>query len=83
MEPLESELAMAKMLIDNLATDFEPGQWTDTTREKIEELVRQKIEGKEIVSADAPEPTRVVDLLEALKASVEATREQAAHRKAG
>ncbi|MDE0369839.1 MAG: Ku protein [bacterium] len=83
VEPLESEMAMAKMLIENLATDFVPDQWTDTTREKIEELVRQKIEGKEIVATETPEPTRVVDLLEALKASVEATREQTAHRKAG
>ncbi|MCY4620514.1 MAG: Ku protein [bacterium] len=83
VEPLESELAMAKMLIENLATDFDPEQWKDTTRQKIEELVAQKIEGKEIVASETPEPTRVVDLLEALKASVEATREQTAHRKAG
>lgn len=82
VETRESEVAMARMLIDNLTSDFEPAQWTDTTREKIEELVRQKIEGKEIVAAKTPEPTRVVDLLEALKASVEATK-ATARRKAG
>ena len=82
VETRENEVAMARMLIDNLASEFEPSQWTDTTREKIEELVRQKIEGKEIVATETPEPTRVVDLLEALKASVEATKD-AARRKAG
>jgi non-homologous end joining protein Ku len=36
------------------------------------------VEGQEIVAPQAPEPTKVVDLLEALKASVEATKKQKA-----
>ena len=44
---------------------------------------RQKIDGEEIVAPETPEPTRVVDLLEALKASVEATKLHTARRKAG
>ena len=79
----ESELAMAEMLIENLTAEFDPARWTDATRERIEELARKKIEGEEIVVPDTPEPTRVVDLLEALKASVEATKAHTAHRKAG
>lgn len=83
VEARENEVGMAKMVIDNLTDSFDPEQWTDNTREKIEDLVRQKVEGKEIVVTETPEPTRVIDLLEALKASVEVTREREANRKAG
>jgi non-homologous end joining protein Ku len=37
-------------------------------------LAAKKIAGEEIVATDTPEPTKVVDLLEALTASVEATK---------
>ena len=79
----DQEVAMATMLIDNLTSEFDPAQWTDASRERIEELARKKIEGEEIVAPEITEPTVVVDLLEALKASVEATKIQAARRKAG
>ena len=78
-----NEVAMAEMLIENLTNTFNPARWTDPTRERIEELARQKIEGEEIVAPETAEPTRVIDLLEALKASVEATKVQTADRKAG
>ena len=81
LEVREQEVAMAEMLIDNLTEVFDPTRWTDSTREAIEELARQKIEGEEIVAPETPEPTKVVDLLEALKASVEASK-QVEHRKA-
>jgi DNA end-binding protein Ku len=70
----DEELQMAKMIIDNLTTEFDPSVWTDSSREAIQELARKKVEGEEIVAPDMPEPTKVVDLLEALKASVEATK---------
>ncbi len=81
-EMREGEVAMAKMLIENLSSEFEPSGWTDSTREKIDDMVRRKIEGKEVVAPESPTATRVVDLLEALKASVEATRGQTEHRQA-
>jgi DNA end-binding protein Ku len=59
---------------------FETADYVDTSREKIEELANTKLEGREIVVPESPEPTKVVDLLEALKASVEATK---AKKKAG
>jgi DNA end-binding protein Ku len=68
------ELQMAEMIIDNLTGSFDPTAFHDRTREAIEELAQQKLEGREIVSASVPEPTKVLDLLEALKASVEATK---------
>ena len=74
VEVRPEELQMAEMIIDNLTSAFDPEQWHDRTRENVEELAHKKIEGQEIVAPELPEPTKVVDLLEALKASVEATR---------
>ncbi len=68
------EVAVAEMLIENLTRPFEPEEWQDATRERIEEMAHKKVEGEEIVAPESPEPTKVVDLLEALRASVEATK---------
>lgn len=75
VEVRPEEVQMAEMLIDNLTKTFDPAAFHDPTREAIEELARKKMEGEEIVAPAAPEPTKVVDLLEALKASVEATKQ--------
>ena len=74
VEVRDEEVQMANMIIENLSREFDPDEWKDQTRETIEELAQKKIDGEEIVAPDAPEPTKVVDLLEALKASVEATK---------
>jgi DNA end-binding protein Ku len=78
IEVREEEVKMAEMIIDNLTAEFDPASWIDASREAIEELARKKIEGEEIVAPEAPEPTKVVDLLDALKASVEATKSKRA-----
>lgn len=77
VEVREEEVKMAEMIIDNLTSPFEAGAYQDPSREAIEELARKKIEGEEIVSPEVAEPTKVLDLLEALKASVEATKRAA------
>jgi DNA end-binding protein Ku len=74
VEIRKEEKAMAASIIENLTREFDPSEWVDTTREAVEELAAKKIAGEEIVATDTPEPTKVVDLLEALKASVEATK---------
>jgi DNA end-binding protein Ku len=68
------EVEMAASLIDNLTRPFAADDYVDRTREAIEELAAKKVAGEEIVATTSPEPTKVVDLLEALKASVEATK---------
>lgn len=68
------EVEMAATLIDNLTRPFVAEEYVDRSRETIEELAAKKVAGEEIVAPTAPEPTKVVDLLEALKASVEATK---------
>ncbi len=73
----DDEVKMAEMIIDNLAGTFDPSAWSDESREAVEAAARLKVEGQEIVSPDVPEPAGVVDLMEALKASVEATKQKA------
>lgn len=75
----DEEMAMATMIIDNLAGTFDPSAWHDASREAVETAAAIRIEGQEIVAPDVPEPTGVVDLMDALKASVAATKA----RKAG
>lgn len=80
VEPSDEELKMATMIIENLSAEFDPSMWSDASREAVEEMAQAKVAGKEIVAPESPEPTKVVDLLDALKASVEATK---AKKKAG
>ena len=71
----DEEVKMAEMLIDNLTSSFDPSAWHDESREAVEAMAQKKVEGEEIVmTAAAPQPSGVVDLMEALKASVEATK---------
>jgi DNA end-binding protein Ku len=79
VELRKEEVKMAQLLIDGLTAEFDPDAFKDSTREAIEVAAQKKVDGQEIVAPEAPEPTKVVDLLEALKASVEATKK----RKAG
>ena len=72
------EVQMARTLIDNLTEDWHPEQYRDEYREALLDIVEKKVAGEEIEFIEAPEPTRVVDLMEALKASVEAAKKPAA-----
>jgi DNA end-binding protein Ku len=73
----EQELQMARQLIENLTADWNPEEFTDEYREALLKIVEAKINGQEIESV-APEPTaKVVDLMEALKASVAAAKKEA------
>jgi len=70
----DQELTMARQLIENLTSPWNPESYTDAYREGLLKIVEAKIEGKE-VEIVAPEPTaKVVDLMEALKASVAAAK---------
>lgn len=69
------ELQMAQSLVGNLSADFEPEQYTDEYRKAILQLIDAKLSGGESLApaAEAEEPSAVVDLMEALRASVEQT----------
>ena len=76
----DAEVKMARQLVQQLSDDFKPEEFSDEYRQALEELVRKKVEGEEITVAAAPEeePTKVVDLMEALKASVEEAKKKKA-----
>lgn len=72
-QPRDAEVDMALTLIESYSGDFEPGTYVDTFRQKVLDAVQAKVEGQEIAVVDeAEEPASVVDLMAALKASVEA-----------
>ncbi|HEX6286969.1 MAG TPA: Ku protein, partial [Acidimicrobiia bacterium] len=76
-EVSEAELKMAEQLIDQLSGSFDPSSFEDSYRMALEKAIQDKIEGNEIeLSPEEPEPAKVTDLLEALKASVEATKQE-------
>ncbi len=65
------ELEMAKALIESLADSFDPSRFKDEYREAVMKVVQAKIDG-EVVEAPQPQQTaKVMDLMEALRASVE------------
>ena len=85
VEVRPQELAMAGSLIDTLSGDFDPSQFTDSYRDALMAVIDAKIEGREVVQPESAQPTSgtVVDLMAALRASVEAAKKiQAPAKKA-
>jgi DNA end-binding protein Ku len=71
----KKELDMAALLIDSMQAQWRPEDYEDTYRERLLDLVDQKRQGKAIVvQAEEEVAAPVVDLLEALQASVSAAR---------
>ncbi|WP_438434587.1 Ku protein [Gorillibacterium sp. sgz500922] len=70
----DKELEMAKMLIDQLSSPFEPEKYKDTYREAVMSAIERKIAGEEVRAAPAPERANVIDLMAALQASLDAAK---------
>ncbi|MDG4833811.1 Ku protein [Solwaraspora sp. WMMD1047] len=70
------ELAMASSLIDSMAGEFEPDTFTDDYRAALQEVIDAKVEGREVVAPEEAEeaPAAAVDLMAALRASVDRAR---------
>jgi DNA end-binding protein Ku len=69
------EIDTAKLLIDSMSADWSPENYTDTYRERVEELIARKRQGEIVVTdTGAKEAAPVVDLMDALQASVKAAR---------
>jgi DNA end-binding protein Ku len=73
IETRPAELAMASSLIDSMAGSFKPEEFTDNYRAALQEVIDAKFEGREVVAPEETEeaPSAAVDLMAALKASVE------------
>jgi DNA end-binding protein Ku len=71
------ELELARQIIASLAAPFEPEALRSEYRESLRQLLEAKLAGQEFELPAAEEPAPVVDLMEALKASVAAASKQA------
>ncbi len=84
VEVRDQEVKMARQLIQQLSDSFKPEEFADEYRERLQELAEKKVEGEEVTVAAEPEaePAPVVDIMEALKASVsEAKKRKGAESK--
>ena len=71
----KAELDMAKMLIDNLAAEWDPSKYSDEYRDNLMKLIKARIKGEKprLPAAEAPPEGKVVDLMERLRQSLEAS----------
>ena len=73
------ELEMARKLVQQLSSKaFRPEQYKDQYRERVQEVVQKKVAGEEVTAAEPEKPkAQVIDLMEALKASLSRTAARA------
>lgn len=67
----QPEMDMAVQLINTMTGEFKPGDYKDEYQEKLRKLIEAKIEGKEIQAPSERPPSKVINLMEALKASLD------------
>ena len=65
------ELVLAKTLIEALAQPYDPARFKNAFRERLEQLIQSKIEGRQIAPIAKQAPAKVVDIVDALKRSLE------------
>ena len=71
---------MAKSLVENLSATFDPERYDDTYRSELLDLIRSKAEGQPLPEPADEEP-QVIDLMQALRESVERTQRARGSRK--
>lgn len=69
----KAELNMAKMLVENLAAEWNPGKYEDDYRENLMRVIKAKMKGKEpdLVVDERPRDSNVIDLMERLRQSLD------------
>jgi DNA end-binding protein Ku len=79
----DRELSMAQLLIESMESEWDPEKFHDTHREMVEGVIEEKRRGHSIVTSEGPSSSaKVVDLMEALNASVRAAATKPAAAKA-
>jgi DNA end-binding protein Ku len=76
----KAEIEMAVTLVENLSDEFDPRKYDDRYRRELLDLIHAKAEGAPLPEPEEPE-AEVVDLMEALRASVEATQKSRARKR--
>lgn len=71
--PTERERALAQDLVDSMTLPFDARKYRDDYRDKVIELVEAKSEGEEIIAPTEEAPARVINLMDALRRSIEQT----------
>ena len=70
----EREMNLAKMLVESLAAEFEPEKYHDTYRDNLRKMIEDKVVGHKIVETPETHIAPVIDIMEALKKSLEARK---------
>jgi DNA end-binding protein Ku len=80
----KAELDMAKMLVKNLASDWDPSKYEDDYRENLMRVIKAKMKGKEpdLVVDERPRDSNVIDLMERLRQSLDESGGRAAKKNA-
>jgi DNA end-binding protein Ku len=77
-EVKDGELSLAVQLVNQIASDeFRPEQYEDDVRKRVHEAIQRKIEGQEVTASAEPPKAQIIDLMEALKASLAKKNEAA------
>jgi DNA end-binding protein Ku len=72
----QREVDMAQLLLESMESTWDPDKYHDTHRQKVEALVEEKRQGHQVIESIEPAPaTNVVDLMEALSASVKSAQQ--------
>ena len=72
----ETEKEMANQLVENMSAKFDPAAFKDEYQEKLTQLIEAKIEGKEITAPEESGGGNVIDLMDALQASLKGKNSQ-------
>lgn len=72
----DKEMEMALQLVEQLTTTFDPEKYTDEYRERVKELVQNKVSGNEVKIAPEVPQTDITNLMEALQQSINETKSQ-------
>ena len=79
----DTELKLAVQLVEQIANDeFKPENYEDEVRKRYHEAIQRKVDGQEITAAPEAPKAQIIDLMEALKASLAAKNAAAAEAKA-
>jgi DNA end-binding protein Ku len=78
----KAEVDMAKSLVENLSEPFDPEKYDDTYRKELLQMLRAKAKGKKLPEPQEEEGGEVVDLMEALRESVERTKRSQSRKRA-
>lgn len=84
VKPEKEQLKLAKTLVDSMSMKFKDIEMKDHYYDKLKAIIDAKVSGKEVVTVgEADEPKKVVDIMSALKASIEASKKPMEKAKGG